>query len=476
MIAEPGLGKNSRPCGVSGCTAVSRYECPRCHLPYCTASCYGAHSKACVDAFSRETDLRLKGVKTSEWERRRFNNIVEKIRDAGFYGGSYEDPVLEDRDQEETVEEITEKDEEGADEEELPELLEQFMDSLDDDGKKLVFSMISKGMLERYEENKREAEETASMAKGAEAPGEKPRISDVDKDKTDKPQTSPPDTAETLEDLVHDMEANDLSYEQILERLPQGMARDIEARLRDGRASRLLKLWCPWWIIRSKNDMIETTGDGDVQQEEGEMPPLPTSDQLLVPVHVPRKGASSFIMYNVIDVLAAYCMSLRLCNGDWASDPSHVARKIWELSPVLSEDRRYMSIDDACGWSVGKILHVDKSTEAAIEALNDVSAVISGRSEWVARALFECQQILEAAREETSPSGRKHLKARIRKVAYFVSWALCQDTQSFVTASRAVLSYAEAERGRCEEVKIAEQVVRLAKNSEEGGHRITVLP
>lgn len=481
MITESGLSESSRPCGVSGCDAVSRYECPRCHLPYCTASCYGAHSSVCVDAFSRAnaTDLRLKGVKTSEWERRRFNGIVQKIRDAGFYGGGYEDPVVDDDDDDdERIEEIEEEEEE-VDADELPGLLEQFMNSLDDDGKKLVFSMINTGMEERYEESKRETQEKTATDREATARGQ--GVSESDEDKptgkqgTENREKPTLDIADILEELLHDMEFRNLSYEQILDRLPEGMARDFEARLRDGRASRLLKLWRPWWIVHVESDEFVAKGDVEEEEQEGDIPPLPTADQLLVPVQVPRKRASVFIMYSVVDVLAAYCLSLRLCNGDWEAESSHVARKIWELSPVLGEDARYKSVEEACGCSFRKIVQVDKSTDAATEALNDVSAVVSGRSEWVTRALFQCQQILEAALEDTSSSGKKHLKARAKKVAYFVSWALCQDTQSFVTTARAVLSYVQLERGRCDEVKVADRAVRLAKKSAMTGSRITVV-
>lgn len=478
MITESGLRETSRLCGVSGCDAVSLYECPRCHLPYCTASCYSAHSNICVDAFSsaNATDLRLKGVKTSEWERRRFNGIVQKIRDAGFYGGGYEDPVVEDEgDDEERIEEIEEQDEVGEDE--LPGLLEQFMESLDDDGRKLVFSMINTGMEERYEESKRESQENAAKDRELTARGQDASKSDKPKGKhgTVIPEKPTLDIADTLEELVHDMEFRNLSYEQILDRLPEGMARDFEARLRDGRASRLLRLWRPWWIAHADGDDFEAKSGDDVEEEDGYVPPLPTPDQLSVPVQIPRKRASAFIMYSVVDVLAAYCLSLRLCNGDWEAESSHVARKIWELSPVLDGDRRYTSVEEACGCSFRKILQVDKSTDAAIEALNDVSAVISGRSEWVARALFQCQQILEAALEDISSSGKKHLKARAKKVAYFVSWALCQDTQSFVNTARAVVSYVQLERGICDEIKVAGRAMRLATKSAESGPRITVV-
>lgn len=464
VILELAGSATAKPCGVPGCDAISRYECPRCHVPYCTASCYGAHSKSCVDAFQNDVDVRLKNVKVSDWERRRFNSIVERVREAGFYGGTYEDPVLEDSD--EDVMDCSEmQEEETPHEGDVPELLEQFINSLDAQGKEFV-SMIDKGVRERLEEQNLlvRGEGAASLipdvgkeALSSPAGGKKARH--------DRPANAPESAdgvAEKLEELTHDMEAQDLSYDEILRRLPEGMARDFEARLLDGRASRMLQLWRPWWIFLPVADTVENDGtDGSV----AELPPLPSPDSLLVPISVSRR-ASPTIVNNVSEVLGAYCMSLRLCNGDWYSDPSHVARKIWEFSPVLSDDRRYASVEEACTSSMGKLVQVGKSKAAALEALNDVSAVISGRSEWVARALYECQRIFEAALAEAPAMGKTHLKARVRKIAYLVSWALCQDTSALVVAARAVLSYAELERGRCEEVRVAGEAIRLSKRAE----------
>lgn len=96
----------------------------------------------------------------SDLERRKFQAIVARIRDMGFSGEGYEDFGFDDEDGDDADEEEEpqprenvgsverKKKEEDPDEpqvppEDVPALLEQFVNSLDEPGKHLIFSTLN---------------------------------------------------------------------------------------------------------------------------------------------------------------------------------------------------------------------------------------------------------------------------------------------------------------------------------------------
>lgn len=495
-------------CGVRGCNSVARYECPRCALHYCNTSCYASHSKLCVQAFAAEASEPWRGRKVSEYERKKFSQIAKRICEAGFASGEgYEEGIYaaENDSGTEDVQEAGEDlrtgrygDEEGEDgDEDDARLLERFMSGLDHGQRQMVFGLLNDGMREVTEVQsegafeKRADEKSGETSRSSENSenGAEEVLSEranvegtwdggTDEREKEKAGNFPigGSTTDRLEQLTDDIEAFDLSYEQIMARLPPELVREFEKRLRDGRAARLLVLWKPWWITSgTENDDKEGLVIQDWAVEEGKMPPLPVAADLRVPIEVPRRRASTSVIYNVVEVVVAYCHALRMCNGDWRVQVVDVARRIWETSAVLAGDRRYEGVEEVCEACLKEIVVKDQSNDAAIEALNDAAAVLSGLSEWVARSFFECQRIFdEAAAQVDGGDARKQVKARARKIAYFVSWALCQDSESFLKVARKMLSRIDVIVERREEVQIADEAVRIVK--ELGGRpHITVV-
>lgn len=430
----------------------------------------------------------------SDYERRRFHRIARRIHDAGFASGEgYEEGIYEaeddnrvqDTEEDVIMEEEGEKEAERGEEDDAR-LLERFMHGLSQEQRHLVFNLLDEGMREVTDvqnggtvdtetgNNPGSAERIKAETDGS-THGIRNGAADIEQRRIEEAAKKEKETAETvlsekgvtdeLEQLVNDMEVLDLSYEQIIARLPQELVQEFEKRLRDERASRLVVLWQPWWFVSGKSDREQggvVIEDGEV--EEGQMPPLPVAADLCVPLEVPRRNASTSVTYNVVEVVVAYCHALRMCNGEWRVQVVDVARRMWETSAVLAHDRRYGTVEGVCEACLEGIVRKDQSNDAAVEALNDAAAVLSGLSEWVARALFESQRIFdEAISQVDAGNARKHVKARARKVAYFVSWALCQDSESFVRAAREILSFVGKIAEQQDEVCIAENAVRLLR-------------
>lgn len=488
---------NSPLCGVRGCDSFARYECPRCALRYCSTSCYAAHSNLCVEAFTAEVSKPWQGRKVSEYERRKFHQIARRIREAGFASGEgYEEEIYAaeaeggEEDAEEAMEELERRgdgDADGEDEdkdEDDARLLERFMEGLDHEQREMVFGLLDEGMCEvkevrngeniegntdekaGYDSEPRESSEycaNEALSEKSNVKGE--RNGEAGERERKKNVSSGGGLTDRLEQLTNDIEAFDLSYEQIMARLPQELVREFEKRLRDGRAARLIVLWKPWWIVgRTGNENNEGFVIEDGAVEEEKMPPLPIAADLRVPIEVPRQRASASVIYNVTEVVVAYCHALRMCNGDWRVQVIDVARRVWETSAVLADDRRYEGVEEVCEACQKMIVVKDQSTDAALEALNDAAAVLSGLSDWVARSLFECQRIFDNAfAQMDGGDSRKHVKARARKIAYFVSWALCQDSESFLKLARKLLSYVDVIVEQREEVRVADKAVRIMK-------------
>lgn len=454
----------------------------------------------CVQEFSKDALRPLRGVQVSDYERKKFNGIAARIRELGFSSGTYEDSFNDygsDEEEKETdalegglgnpqIKSDGRKNEHQDDgevaQDEVPALLEHFMNEVDDTGKHLIFSTLNAAM-EECERNREKSKKTsnpttidreaaAGTSAGKSSTPTEPRAAPINRE-----NLAPRGVTETLEQLAEELKFDNLSYDEIMSRLPEELVRDFEGRLRDGRVSRLVATWKPWWVGRGgAEDECHRGEDNAVDElvDEGQLPPLPNSGQLLVPPHVPKKNASELVLFGVVDVLTAYCLTMRLYNGDWAADAPSASRTFWELSAAVAEDARYQSLQVVCSSCVQRCLRVGKCGEAAYEALHDVAAVLSGASEWVVRALYECQRMLESALADVGrSSAKKELRARVRKIAYLVSWGLCQESDTLAGAARGVAAFADLEAGRNEEIRIAARAVRLSTTG--GGSQLDIM-
>lgn len=463
-------------CQIVGCKKESRYICPRCNFRYCSASCYGKHSEECVNAFRDEDLQALRGKKVSDVERRRFSATLRRLREedeeyesflntcsakanvSSLHMASNKKHTQLNNAKSTLSIDINNVDEDN----DAASLLTQLMENLDNQGKDALFEVLHKsmenleGLVHDCNDSRPSTDsKTANVRNDGKNNKKRGRTKSSVKTTSEFDQDEDNITDE-LEDLIEDMELTDMSYEDILQRLPLPLRNDFETRLREGQIEDLVKPWRPWWVAATGNDSVD---NHDVEQMQV-VPNLPTTTDLKISVAQARAIASQTLIFNVADVVASYCLALRFANGDWTIDASRAARDLWTTSAVLEDDIRHKNLQDVCN-SVKKRARNEKG----YTALRDCADVFSGTSSAVARALFDAAKIVQAAAAEVKQdrSNRKRLKAVSKghhKLMFFVSWALAESTQNLLDIARRLLSVLEIDAGNAEEIKVARQVTQ----------------
>ncbi|KAI0560909.1 hypothetical protein FGB62_98g049 [Gracilaria domingensis] len=480
-------------CCVAPCRNDAQYRCPRCRAQYCSVPCYREHSQSCVQAFSQQASAHLAGLTASDTEKARFNALLNRLRRDPELQLFREDDSLCNATTLDLEERSASSDTSGSDSQQdevptdlpsgskdEPHVLEELINSLNDEQRKAFFSVFHLSMeracatgglstdngdheQQKHHHGMERESATGTNQTHAHMPGKGSTRSDqpVLLESTRGPQ----DVADTLGELVQDMEQFDLTYDQILSRLPQQLADQFQDELKNRSCEESLKPWRPWWYVSRFSD--------EDNEEASELPRLPKREDLLVSPDIPKRHASSLLVNSVIDVLHAICLTLRLYDGDCLSDPFHAAKTMWTLSSVLSSDVRYATVDQVCRACV-ETTSKARGNEIAYLALEDVAAVLGGCSDWVCRCLFYGQTLLQQSRREVGlRKGRKTIKGGARKVAYMVSWALCERSCVFRDVARKVASFVEVEQGRCKELNVAKRAVELVKafKEKEGGSK-----
>ena len=333
-----------------------------------------------------------------------------------------------------------------------PHVLEELLSSLDEPGRKALFTIFNSAMENACAGG--QCTPTGEDAKGSMSSASPPES---------RKEEAAADITSILEMLAEEIEISDLSYNDILVRLPECLRCDFEKRLREGSLDRLVLVWTPWW--QPANPAQDSSPE--CVQPPAPLPPLPSPDQLVVPIHVPRKKGSPFLKHNLIDILVAYALSMRLCNGELWGDAC-AAKTFWRTSTVLAVDSRYASTNEVCD-AVAKNITREENHALATQSLYDAADILSGGSDWVSRALYECQILLEAGLRVAGMS-KSEIRKRVCKIGFFVSWSLCQESVALQDVAREVISFADLERGHAEEVKTASRIMQASRT-----RRITVL-
>lgn len=249
---------------------------------------------------------------------------------------------------------------------------------------------------------------------------------------------------EALETLVHQIHTHNLTYAQILSRLPPPLRTRFSQQLRDGTLASSIVPCTPWW--HSATTHPTTTHPTTTH------PALPTAAQYLVPPRIALRKASPSLAFGLLDILAAYAFTLRIANGDFEDDDLAHATLL-SASSVLDHDRRHASATHA-------VLHIltaltqQQEHQFAFQCVIDTTDILSGQSDWVTRALFHCQTLLENGARKT-----RHVTAAIRKVAFYMAWAACQPGPFYDNLSVDVLHCAQRQSQFGEELRRAARIV-----------------
>lgn len=504
----------SRFCSVEGCQNRAPYLCPKCRSSFCSVVCYPKHSHHCLSAFASESSAPLRNINVSEEQRRRFHNLLLRAHQEEEWDTHQvpcDDNALLERNnlpqgptqvQTATSSSLDNDGEaqssisQNDDDDDPASLLQRVITDLDDNAKDALFTVLHKAMQTEFDvrhssnsantqldtssapshiqqnaaNSSYEEHQLAHDASAASRAQE--TVSDPTKTSAHSFRNTPGNkqwshssvqngadvcsTADILEQLVEDIDILNLGPEDILARLPPVLARDFQDRVKNGHTDDLIQLWRPWWEPNDcQNDSAEQhigVSDGKRSLEIADLPPLPTPEKLLVDVGAVRERASPAMLFNVIDMILGYCVSCRLCNGDIMSDPPSAARILWEASATVGGDVRYNSIEEVCVKLFSRITKL-LGRGVAVAGLIDTAAILGGCSSWVTAALFETERLLNESRLSSSDKrASRILKGAIRKVAFFVSWALGECSDTFLEAARAVNRFVAREGGRNEEM------------------------
>lgn len=503
-------------CEVSNCQKSALYKCPRCSVRYCSTDCYGTHSESCVREFRDEELQALRGKTVSDIERRRFSNVLKRLNDenGGTLFEDYRDhPVVspenchtinsgstndqqhnvrddllgvlnENKESDESEDDGNEDDEDN--DEDAAGLLTDLMQQLDGKGKDALFSVLHKSMILRDEDNV--VDKNVDKKEGNKFNGNYREISKRRRRKNRstnmefQSQKKEDDIGDELEVLLEDMQLNEMSYEEILQRLPDSLRADFETRLRDGRLEELVQPWTPWWSSKStahtqqrkrtcsktdqevtkNNDIDSDSDDGEADENlenssSSQLPSLPTTNDLVISVSDARKIASPNIIYSLVDTIASYCLTMRHANGEWSSDTISAARDLWRTSAVLADNARHSSVEDVCK----SVMNRTDNKQIGLSAIRDGVDILGGGSSSVARALFDAARLgLAAAEDVKTKGGKKIVLDGVRKLMFFTAWVLAESSEGFRVVARMALTFTDVMSGDADEVRIARNVVR----------------
>ncbi|KAK9853612.1 hypothetical protein WJX84_000043 [Apatococcus fuscideae] len=280
-LVEPS-GSPARPkCKV--CTlAAATYTCPRCNLPYCSLSCYKQHGNDCTEDFYREqAQGELQGQTVSREERARMQDALQRLNN-----------------------------------------------------------------LDNASETSSEQGESSEQEENSSAPLSKKQRQAVEA------------LAEKISQGMQISE-EDLSPEE-LRRFQQGLA--------SGQLGSLLQPWQPWWLSGAASRLRLTPGgtravqplDGpsSPQMDVSSSPSVLSAQLQESPAAVisaadaavpepPRESLPSLSMltkaqpspllrWQLLEIVYAYCCTLRVFHGDWQDEPEEAVEMAQALAPTLA--------------------------------------------------------------------------------------------------------------------------------------------
>jgi len=198
-------------------------------------------------------------------------------------------------------------------------------------------------------------------------------------------EVSEDDNPDSLTDLISpdDIKFEDLSPEQ---------RKDFERAISDGRISRHLELWQPWWISSRPLDSISVASVSPACYQ--------VSLRQLLPM---GSSPSPTLRFALVDLLFSFAFTARAFNGDFEEDPMEPVQTILVLSAVLSRNAVYHSTTESISNSLENSLQpsIFNSRRFSIEILKDVATILSS-SKFVMIALNQLHQVFELSLKKHS--------------------------------------------------------------------------
>uniref|UniRef100_K3WZF7 HIT-type domain-containing protein n=1 Tax=Globisporangium ultimum (strain ATCC 200006 / CBS 805.95 / DAOM BR144) TaxID=431595 RepID=K3WZF7_GLOUD len=291
------------------------------------------------------------------------------------------------------------------------------------------------------------------------------------------------DAQEMLERLAL-MDEEELS----LDALTPAQRAQFLAEVADGRLSKFITLWTPWWMLDPHVYERETTAKrrgiviqeiGSMQSEalddsEDEAPVARIESGAAFPVGMFTSAmanamaerasasivssASPLLHFHMAELLFSYALVLRTFNGDWQQDVGGAVSALLHLCDVLRADAKYESAElvlYAClrkrmdAAHDGGVLTSDGANDDAQLAVHDATRLLRAKV-FVLDAASDTSAMLAAYSVHIPKTeGKKKLALVARKLQFFQMWAFHTPEAAF-QATAAQLVHAAAAIGATE--------------------------
>lgn len=262
------------------------------------------------------------------------------------------------------------------------------------------------------------------------------------------------DSIADLHERLRDVNLDDA--DSVWEKLTPAERQEFEELLQSGDVSQLVVPWEPWWLYRKQKILVQ-----DMESDQDPVPPTyeancPTVKKGLPPFsQISRTPPAPCVKYNILNVLGAYCYTVRFLNGEHHNMPAEASSILANLSANLSLNHTYNSAVIAieavayeavnCPWMGG-------SHESVICMKRDVECILAGPEDsnysfYLQASLSDIHHLLSEAKHSkntddnavktkkteftkrfgehlsTSLVQKDKLRLLIKKLEYYLSWS-----------------------------------------------------
>lgn len=220
------------------------------------------------------------------------------------------------------------------------------------------------------------------------------------------------------EDLLYRIENMELSYADINKLLSIEELADFRNFIKSGDVDAYFEVWTPWWNRNTSDFKIQPIDEDMTEISEPPFPEImkdiPSFESLT------KISPSPFVVYNLLDILYAYCYTACLYNGDLNSDIEGIISSIMNISGVLALNKVHTSSSEAVKYCIEKSLTIETKVSQAFseKIIKDIYDILEKGSEYCLMALSDLQRIFVSSKKR----GTKLLSHVIKKIFFYLAW------------------------------------------------------
>jgi len=230
---------------------------------------------------------------------------------------------------------------------------------------------------------------------------------------------------EDLEERLGDININSAEPEVVWSALTERERKEFESAVKSGEISNVVDIWEPWWSIgnesKSKRKVEEVSAENSASKEthdkpkevrgnkRRQLPPVKRNIPSLTEI-LKSSAPNPIVQFSCIDVLFSYTYVMRLYNGCPEDTSEQAAESLLLLSPVLSQNAVFDSVESVVHNSLSVVQHSKDlycSEDFSHLALHDVISLIKGHADsdglsanFVECALSHVCRLLSRGREK----------------------------------------------------------------------------